>query len=115
MAAERKPRRHFRMIVAGVVGLLLLPVYVLSYAPAVRFGLDQEFVVYSSPDITCSEASGSIAAYKPVEWLIDETPLREPLFWWADVCGVGGDVRIFAFVRSWEYPNWRIPTEPLAH
>lgn len=26
--------------------------------------------------------------YKPVDWLIDNTPLRNPLFSWAEVLGV---------------------------
>ena len=31
-----------------------------------------------------------LTIYKPVDWLIDETPLREPLLWWAGVWSVRG-------------------------
>ena len=32
----------------------------------------------------------SHTAYKPVEWLIDETPLKKPLLWWCGLWQVGG-------------------------
>jgi hypothetical protein len=58
--------------------LFVLPLaYVLSYAPAVRF---------------CGRfplADGSAyPPYKPVDWLIDNTPLQEPFFYWAGIWGV---------------------------
>jgi len=122
---DAEPKKRFHTITVTVILLLfLLPVvYVLSSAPAVRLGL------WPSAEVTTGNVvarrlkpgilrelrarkvgtsmivvvhghSGSIAAYKPVEWLIDETPLREPLFWWADVWGVGDDVRRLARLRS---------------
>ncbi len=50
--------------------------YVLSYAPFVWSHSDYAYGVTSIPK------------YRPVEWLIDDTPLQEPLFMWADVWGV---------------------------
>ena len=31
-----------------------------------------------------------LPVYRRVDWLIGETPLRDPLLWWADVWGVRG-------------------------
>jgi hypothetical protein len=62
--------------------LVLLPVaYVLSYAPVYRIGKSSGW----------SRIDRSIAAYRPVDWLIDNTPLDEPLYRWADLWGVRGD------------------------
>jgi hypothetical protein len=35
--------------------------------------------------------SRKLKVYRPVDWLIDNTPVRKPLLWWADVCGVGDE------------------------
>ncbi len=74
--------------------LIMTPLlYVVSYAPVVRWnrGVDApdsyfwasggvgEFGVYESVDYPL---------YKPVDWLIDETPLSKPLLWWAELWGV---------------------------
>jgi len=34
----------------------------------------------------CSDAP-EIAVYRPVEYLIDKTPLKTEMFWWAGKCG----------------------------
>jgi hypothetical protein len=34
---------------------------------------------------------GNLPLYAPVDWLIDKTPLKEPLLWWAHVWGVEED------------------------
>jgi hypothetical protein len=60
---QEKTRRI--AIYAIVIAAVLLS-YVLSYSAAGRLGGGQVF---------------DSGFYKPVEWLIDETPLREPLFW----------------------------------
>jgi len=89
---DAEPKKRFHTITFTVILLLLLLAYVLSYAPAVRFGLESPPFDYS------------IAAYKPVEWLIDETPLRRPLFLWTDVWGVRDEV----------FRNSRLRTYPLS-
>ncbi len=85
----------FFLIVAPVV-------YVLSYAPVVRVcGRTVEY----DPDIPFPSGTFNVdipdyqsgvtlenpslyPAYQPVHWLIDHTPLREPLMLWADLWGV---------------------------
>jgi len=82
---DAEPKKRFHTITVTVVLLLLFLAYPLSYAPAIRLGLRPH--------------NGSIAVYKPVEWLNDETPLREPLLMWADVWGVRKWVAIFHYKR----------------
>ena len=62
--------------IAVVIVLIAVLAYPLSYAPVVR-------MVRWRP--SWMEIS---RAYKPIDWLIDNTSLRHPLFWWADVWGV---------------------------
>ena len=67
-------------------------VYVFSYAPVVR--MKNPFILYSGTDYKgFSPTSGSIDGhnlplFRPIDWLIDETPLRRPLLWWAELWGV---------------------------
>jgi hypothetical protein len=87
-----------------MVALLLIAVpvvYVLSYAPVVRIcrrtiptGFDSGYT---------PTADGSLyPMYKPVDWLIDNTPLHDPLFSWAEICGVREDFEMGEFIRSWD-------------
>jgi hypothetical protein len=39
-------------------------------------------------DFSEDPPSRMCGAYIPVEWLIDHTPLDEPLLWWAELWGV---------------------------
>ena len=72
--------------------LIVTPlVYVLSYAPVVRTG-----------QVIC----GRSTVYRPVDWLIDNTPLRNPLFIWAGLFGVRRDFEI-AGVRRMIEPSIR--------
>jgi hypothetical protein len=67
----------------GALGVLFGPIlYVLSYPVTVRV-----------------TGTHQLSGYKPVEWLIDDTSLREPLLAWADVCGAGLLVRNGSVVR----------------
>ena len=66
-------------------GFILLPgVYVLSYAPVVRFNAEPlpETVFLPAP------APLEYEFYKPVDWLIDNTLLETPLLGWAGLWGV---------------------------
>lgn len=80
------PRKPLLVNLAWTVALVIgLPtVYVLSYAPV--------FSLVSDP------WASRIPAYRPVDWLIDNTPLRPLLFRWADLWGVGDD---FRFNHDW--------------
>lgn len=43
--------------------------------------------------------SAHVPYYGPAEWLIDNTPLYEPLKWWAGVCGAEDDYQSAATWR----------------
>lgn len=103
--------------------MILSPIlYVLSYAPVVKV-CGRTTVVPAFPrtssvphphdagqtiSISYVVALGRIPladeslypAYKPVDWLIDNTPLREPLFMWAGICGVHDEFERGQFVRE---------------
>lgn len=67
--------------VAALCGLVAI--YLLSYPFVVRLTGDAD-----------------ITGYRPVQWLIDGTPAREPMFLLADACGCGAEVRDAAFNRE---------------
>jgi hypothetical protein len=80
-------------VVPVVVLVLLLAVaYVLSYAPVVRWSL-------ASSGLPLMDGQ-DFPAYRPVDWLIDKTPLRRPLFLWADVWHVRFEFEISALIRT---------------
>lgn len=58
-------------------GLLLLVLYILSYAPFLRFSGDSWSPYYRAP-----------AVYRPVEWIMLRTPLKASLLEWSTYCGV---------------------------
>jgi hypothetical protein len=39
-------------------------------------------------------------AYLPVDWLIDRTPLRQPLFWWAGLFGLRDEFELAHALRT---------------
>ena len=73
-------------------------VYVLSYAPVVRVN-GREYIQAGRVDFWVPSDGIRFPLYKPVDWLIDNTPLRGPLFIWAGLWGVGGEFR--------EATDWR--------
>jgi hypothetical protein len=112
-----KPRKPLlvNLTWAGVLIVLLPVMYVLSYAPAYRLKFGKPVPVVVSPQL---HLWGSyeppfptirlqerrwwvpISCYYPVEWMIEHTPLREPLFWWAGRFGVEDDFR-YAADHDW--------------
>ena len=66
---------------------LLLATYVSSYFAVVRFTKD-----FSDP-ITASFSGFAGDAYRPVYWMIDETPLRQLLLSVSSGWGVEAEVR----------------------
>ena len=83
---QDKRRKSSLVNVLLIAMLVALPVgYVISYPLSVRAsgGLN--------PDLP---------AYRPVELLIDNTPLQQPMFWWAEKCKVGAQVRFACFARQ---------------
>jgi len=70
-------RRRWPWAAVLMLFVVLVVTYPLSYAPVVRI------------QSAASGKSGKrIDFYRPVDWLIDNTPLQEPLFFWAKVWGV---------------------------
>ena len=63
--------------------LVIALLYVLSYPVVVRakYGRDAGLLFLFS-------AQEGLTVYRPVDWLIDRTPVRGPLFFWADRWGV---------------------------
>lgn len=92
MASERK-RIGWRWGVAAMVGLPLM--YVTSYAPVVRWRSPAPSVVLGKKSSNASQP----AFYRPVEWLIDNTPASGPLMLWARVWGVEDEIRVTSSMR----------------
>ena len=78
-------RRLTPILTTFLLVLLLLVVYVLSYAPVVRYCVDP--------------GASAHGIYRPVEWLIDETPVREPLLVWAQPWGVRSQLEMDSLIR----------------
>lgn len=81
-----------RSIAIPIVVLLLGAGYVLSYAPVYRMKTESGML-------------GGIAGYQPVEWLMDETPLRDPLLRWASVWGVDDEMAWDCAVRHLDFAD----------
>lgn len=73
--------RHVALTAA--VFLFLPFLYVMSYAPVCWCMPTAE-----SNGYVISPPCRHITAYRPVVWMIDRTPLRQPILMWADVWGV---------------------------
>ena len=84
--------------------LVALPVfYVLSYAPAVRFGYP--YLGFRSIRF----------AYRPVGWIIENTRLCGPLLDWAEFNGVENQFIVMHYAQS-KYPPLRIlQKDPTQH
>ena len=78
--------------------LFVLPVsYVLSYAPMVRwFGKQVTSYSFESGGLVFTMShhgllirdGRNLVVYRPVDWLISNTPLHDPLMTWAEFNGV---------------------------
>jgi hypothetical protein len=80
-------RRH--PLVPYVAVLVLLLAYVLSYAPLVRWFIARHTRRTGPDSVTIPLVDGEdLPAYRPVDLLIDASPLRAPLLVWAEVWGV---------------------------
>ena len=74
----------------------MVAVYVLSYAPVVRYCIPPPVRGFEKPPVI------TVAIYRPVEWLIDYTPAKTPLLWWADLWGVWHPTYSFSVYREIE-------------
>ncbi|HUG90556.1 MAG TPA: hypothetical protein VML55_06965 [Planctomycetaceae bacterium] len=116
-------RRIARFTLIGVVLAFEASVlYVLCYAPflRVRYGADAAardfdggaFVSYHFDE---DHFVGGHAAFAPVEWMIDNGALVQPLNWWARNWGVDAQqewrahlrrLESLDFPKTWSDPNW---------
>jgi hypothetical protein len=86
---------------AGSLAILLLVlsvVYLFSYAPVVRtrggWKVHAATDSFGNPTTITEPIDGdNLPFYRPVDWLIDNTPFQDPLLWWAQQCGVGSPFR----------------------
>lgn len=92
----------------ATAALLVLGVlYVLSYAPFVRLRGGIEYAPEDEwggfhPMIESYGDGRDYPAYKPVDWLIDRTPLRRPLFQWAGLFDVRSDMELAHSLRTFD-------------
>jgi hypothetical protein len=70
---------------ATALALLLSVGYVASYPLALRAGGHHDIV-----------------AYRPVQRLIDDGPLEDPMLWWAGLWGVDAEVIVASVMRKFE-------------
>lgn len=95
MATEPRKPLLVNVVMAAALAFFL---YMCSYAPVVRIcgGIEfaEEEYIQLLPTIANYGDGRKYPAYKPADWLIDNTPLRFPLFWWAAVFGVRSDFEI---------------------
>ena len=86
------------LVNSTLVAVLLLGLYPLSYAPVVRLcgGVTFAETDYCTfiPLIESYGDGTAYPVYMPIDWLIDHTPIRHPLFAWAKLLGVEGDFEI---------------------
>lgn len=93
--SSRRRGSHIAICVIAVIATIVL--YVGSYAPFVRFqGGDRPEVSWERISATERQPYMRIVdgrrypAYRPVDWLIDRTPLQRPLLAWAELWAVDG-------------------------
>jgi hypothetical protein len=84
------PRKSLLVNLGWMTALLLVVAvgYSLSYAPAYRwkYGADTAGALGIPID-------PEMPVFRPVEWMIDKSPLRSMLLAWSDVWGVGSSFR----------------------
>ncbi len=90
------------------LGLLFLGIsYCLSYPAYVRH------LIVTAPCSCIADLDGqTLPFYRPVDWLIDHTPIRRPMLAWAQFCGVGDDFTFESLER--EYARDRMARRRLA-
>ena len=109
---HREPRSAWLLPDVLAVLAVLMLAYVLSYAARRAFhGWREDLrstVDGRNPATVKAPIDGDdLPVYKPLDWLIDETPLRDPLLWWADVWGVRGTFVKASSWRSSRNHPWR--------
>jgi hypothetical protein len=119
----RTASHRFLALVAG--SILVTITYLLSHAPLYRVIHGRNPVDYGWDDIIhfrktrtwpvsvefgfpAGAWEGLQPLYKPVEFAIDDTPLREPLLWWADLSDVRGSLEYESDLRTGRFKPARV-------
>jgi len=103
---EMSDKRKSPPTVAVILTLTVILVgYVLSYAPYIRYRYSirkrpPRGVLVSYNMDTPYIVENRHTFYAPVEWLVDETPAKRPMLWWADVWDVRDKVSRDAVSRD---------------
>jgi hypothetical protein len=84
-------------VLCALASIVLLTVYVLSYAPVVRYVKARQ---PPDPYRLCVADGRDLPLYAPVDWFIDKTPLETPLMHWAELWGVEGDFALAQLLRK---------------
>jgi hypothetical protein len=107
MTQDGQPRTRKPLACVGALGLTLAVGYVLSYAPVVRVcGRGSYIEITQGAHAIRADMPGPLAdssrypLYEPVDWLIDRTALRHPLFLWAECWGVRKAFEYGYYVRN---------------
>jgi hypothetical protein len=83
--------------VIALLGLAVL--YILSYAPVCRIVQGADIDLHTPDRMIVFAPPLDWDMYRSVEWVMDRTPLAEPLYWWAGVWDCGRSVRGYSRVR----------------
>ena len=76
----------------AAVVLIVVLAYPLSYATVVRWKRERTGVDWID--------GSRLPVYKPIDRLIDNSPLHKPLFFWAKLWGVEDEFRSAVLIRS---------------
>ena len=92
----------FRQAFARWAAALLLGVvaYPLSYAPVVKLRIGSANEHVGTPWKMTIADGNELPVYRPVDWLIDRTPLKTPMFLWARLWGVRAEFNIAYWERA---------------
>jgi hypothetical protein len=93
--AESKPIGWPSAVILALLALSLL--YVLSYAPVVRWTARR-----TDPARETLFDGDDFPVYRPLDWLIYHTPLRTPLFAWASLFGAREQFESAYDQREWD-------------
>jgi hypothetical protein len=97
----QSPRRTIARWAAAAICCMAVA-YPLSYAPVVRWESERlNAELYRNGVSFFGTIDGAdLPAYKPIDWLIDNTPLDAPLFAWARVWGVAFEFETGSLIRQ---------------
>lgn len=98
-------RRVKRAVFIVICMFGICAIYVFSYAPAVALLSDPlpklKYYHWDAPNIP----RHPLRCYAPVDWLIDNTSLEQPLMTWAKLWGSDDRIALAKFARGFDTPG----------